>query len=307
MKTNHNMLILCLLTFSLNLFGQKLNLINTKDLVEISEKYGLDSALKEFMPHPLYYIDEATTKELIKHIKNNEPSDIIEQFLVDYALCAKDTTISEILHDFFIRTRDKIKDEMKKDKEYLPYYNRWSLNILPNSFFALIENPHRQTDTLLLEYYEIWNEIATYYKKERWKKMLYKDFNHNCCVLQLFLKQMESPLYNPKKLKEHQKRLNYRVSIEKTIDCSKYTQVNVYKSIKLTKSYNSIGEINFEEETELKELIHRRNNRRHCWKWLIYNDKKGYLDVGCNYDINLFRLELKEDELVIHKIYGNKW
>ena len=314
----HNILLVCSLILSLNVFGQDLRILNTKELVGIAEKFGLDSALVLTKGIPIFHIDKTTTDELVKQIKLNKPSNKIEKFLVDYALCGKGANLSEILHDYFNRKKDEIS-------EYLPNYFGGLPRISQNSLFALIENPSKQTDSLLLSYYEQWNEKSTYYKQDyergvkerngREKERLitpYENCHYNCYILQRFLKEIESSFYNHEKLEYHQKNLAHYwrngFGIEKNVDCSKYAlKSNVYKSIRLTKNYNSIGEIDFYKEVELKELFNEYHES-HCWNFLIYNNKNGYLDLGCQsgplagFGV-FYRLELKNNNLIIHELY----
>ena len=319
MRIRCNILFVYALFFSLNVFGQDLRIVNTKDLIEISEKYGLDSVLILTKGRPIFYIDKTTTEQLVKQIKHNKPSYNIEEFLVDYTLCMKKTNLSEVLHEYFNRKKDEIKDYNSND-----YYGSLP-HISQNSLFALIENPSKQTDSLLLEYYELWNEKSTYYVQDyekglkekygREKEKLmspYEDCHYNCYILQRFLKEMKSQFHNQKKLKYHQKRMAYYLrdgfGIGKEVDCSQYAlKNNIYKTIKLTKSYNSIGDIDFDKEVELEKLFHRYNDSD-CWKFLIFNEKKGYLDLGCQYAPLaghgvFYWLELKNDNLIIHELY----
>ena len=315
---------MCFLILSLNIFGQELKILNTKDLVEIAEKYGLDSALVRTYGTPIFHIDKTSAEQLVKLIKYNKPSNRIEEFLVDYALCGNDANLSEILHDFFNRKKDEIKEYVPSGYGYFP-----SISI--KKLFILIANSTKQTDSLLFDYYKLWNEKSTYYKEdyergfkeknERKKEELmtpYQCCNNNCHTILSFLKQMNSPLYSKNKQEYHKKFLKtYWISkfadwedefARNKKDCSEYTQNNVYKTITLTKEYNSIGDIDFDEEVELKDLFNEYNDESNCWKLLMYNDKNGYLDLGCQWDILagggvFYRLELKNDILIIHEIY----
>ena len=318
LRIGHKILFVCVLILSFNTFGQDLRILNTKELIGISEKYGLDSALILTKEIHIFHVDKATTEQLIKQIKNNEPSDRIERFLVDYALCVKNNNLSEVLYEYFYRKKDEIKNYVSGGYFGAPL-------ISENSLFALIDNPSKQTDSLLLNYYELWDEKVTYYRNDyekgmeerdgRKKEILicpYENSNHNCYILQRFLKEMKSPLYNQEKMEYNQKKMAYYLrggfAIGKNTDCSEYAfKSNIYKTIILTKSYNSIGEIDFDKEVELRELFHRYNES-HCWKFIMHNDKDGYLDLGCQsgplagHGV-FYRLELRKDKLIIHELY----
>lgn len=319
MRIKSNMLFVYALFFSLSIFGQDLRIVNTKDLIEISKKYGLDSVLVLTKGRPIFYIDKTTTEQLIKEIEHNKPSYNIEEFLVDYVLCMKNANLSGVLYEYFNRKKDEIKDYISTD-----YYNSIPC-ISQNSLFALIKNSSKQTDSLLFEYYELWNEKSIYYiqdyekgileengRKKEILMSLYEDCQYNCYILQRFLKEMKSQFYNQEKLEYHQKRMAYYwrdgFGIGKNVDCSQYAlKSNIYKSIKLTKNYNSIGDIDFDKEVELKKFF-ERYNKSYCWKFLIFNNKNGYLDLGCQsgslagFGI-FYWLELKNDNLRIHELY----
>ena len=82
MKTLHKIITIGLLIVSLNLSGQDLRILNTKDLIPISNSFGLDSALNLTTNIPIYYIDPDVAKQLVGLTKNATPSSKIEYFLV---------------------------------------------------------------------------------------------------------------------------------------------------------------------------------------------------------------------------------
>jgi hypothetical protein len=298
--------------FPLSIVGQDFRLLNTKDLVDISAQHGLDSALKLTGTFPLYYIDEATTKELIKQIENNKPTYRIETFLADYALCVQPADIANILYDYFNRKKDELVD-------YIPVTNHYniSLYISQNSLFALIENPLDNTDSLLFEYYELWKAKADIYlqayqqgleetDKQKQEILItpYEHCNYNCYILQRFLKQMESPLYDQEKLEEHQILVSGR-AIRKNVEYQRYNNNKIFKTITLSKNYNSIGNINFKKELKWKKMI--PNYKPYCDIFLMFNDKVGYLDLGCYYNEfviygSSYRLELQGNKLIVYKM-----
>jgi hypothetical protein len=95
--------------------------------------------------------------------------------------------------------------------------------------------------------------------------------------------------------------LSNGVDVRKNPNCSQRVPgVEKPDSIKMTNGYNSIGDIDFNQEAELKQLF-ERYSRSHCWKHLIYNDKIGDLAMGCDLDgIVYYRLELINDNLMLH-------
>jgi len=47
----------------------------------------------------------------------------------------------------------------------------------------------------------------------------------------------------------------------------------------LKKEYSTIGDINIKDESELQKLV-EGYDISHSWRFIIYNDKIGYLDFG---------------------------
>ena len=63
-------------------------------------------------------------------------------------------------------------------------------------------------------------------------------------------------------------------------DFVNYQDTTIYDIIQLENNYSDLGEINFRKEQKLRELIKGYNNS-FCWKFLLFNENIGYLDVGC--------------------------
>lgn len=317
-RFKQQILIVFFIILSSNLFGQFLKIIDTKELIQISETFGLDSALKVTKGIPFYFIDETTAKQLILHTKINRTSYNIEEFLVNYSLCTKERNLSYILNDYFIKKIHEITDYS------LDYFG--GLPKISQSFlFALIENKTKQTDSLLYNCYELWNEKSTHYYQNYTKgiglgnsiekeKLIsaYENCNYNCYILQRFLKELGSSKFSQEKLEFHQHNMAYYIrdgfAIYKDLDFLRFNRNNPIKSIKLIKKYDSIGAIDFEKEPELKKLF-ENYTEKYCWKRLVYCNKNAYLDLGCQSGPLagqgvMYRLELKKDKLIIHEIYN---
>ena len=317
MNTMHKIITIGLLIVSLNLSGQNLRTLNTKDLIKISNTLGLDSALNLTTNIPVYYIDPDVAKQLAELTKNEKPSSVIESFLVDYALhICNNNNLPYLLYDFFDRKRPLIK-------EYEPYYPYSLPKISEDVLFALIENPTDKTDSLLIGYYKDWDEKSKKYKSDyikgksetnsRKKEELmspFEDCNYNCYVILLALDSLSSDFFDKSILEKHQSNLKYYwqdgFGIHKSGDFTNYNGINQIKSVKLSKTYNSLGEIEFDKEPDLQEIF-KRYNKNYCWKFMMYNNNIGYLDLGCQSaplaeNGTLYRLELSKDKLIIYEI-----
>ena len=119
-----------------------------------------------------------------------------------------------------------------------------------------------------------------------------------------------SDFFDKSILEKHQNNLKYYwqdgFGIHKSGDFTNYNEINKIKSIKLSKTYNSLGEIEFEKEPDLQEIF-KSYNKNYCWKFMMYNNNIGYLDLGCQSaplagNGVLYRLELSKDKLIIHEI-----
>lgn len=266
MNTLHKIITIGLLIVSLNLSGQDLRILNTKDLIPISNSFGLDSALNLTTNIPIYYIDPDVAKQLVGLTKNATPSSKIEYFLVDYALHIRDNKkLPDLLYDYFNRQRPLIKD-------YEPDYPYSLPRISQDALFALIEYPTDKTDSLLIGYYKDWNKKSKKYYSDylkgktetnsRKKEKLmspFEDCNYNCYVILLALDSLGSDFFNRDTLEKHQSNLKSYwqdgFGIHKSGDFTDYNRSNPIKSIELSKAYNSIGEIEFDKEPDLKDMF----------------------------------------------------
>lgn len=316
MKTLQDILLAGLLILSLNVSGQDLRRLNTKDLIRISKDFGLDSALNLTSDLPIYYIDKLVAEKLIKQTVIDKYSDKSESFLVDYALHIKDKNLPEILYGFFDRKRNDIVNYKPDEFHSLP-------RISQDALVALIVNATNRTDSLLFQYYQDWEVKSKVYESDylkgkvemdaRKKEKLmspFEDCNYNCYTILLALDSLDSKFFDKNKLEIHQKNLKYYwqggFCLNKTGDFTDYKVDNVFKTIELKNKYNTVGEIDIKKESELKKLLNGYN-KSYCWKFIMYNDKVGYLDLGCQSapeagSGELFRLELKGNKLIIHEI-----
>ncbi len=291
-------------------------MLNTKDLIKISDDHGLDSALNLTGDLPIYYIDKMVAEKLAGQTLNDKASDKAESFLADYALHVKDNNLPEILYSFFDRKRNEIADYKPSEFHSLP-------RISQDALVALIVNSTNKTDSLLFQYYHDWEVKSKVYESDylkgktemdtRKKEKLmspFEDCNYNCYTILLALDSMNSKFFDQTKLERHQKNLKYYwqggFHFDKTGDFTDYKSGNIFKTIKLKTQYNSIGDIDLNKEIEFQELLNRYN-KSYCWKFIMYNDKIGYLDLGCQSaplagQGVLYRLELIGDKLRIYEI-----
>lgn len=316
MKKKRNILLIGFLILAFNAFNQDLKILDTRSLIDISKNQGLDSALNITNNIPIYIIDKITAHRLIELTLVNRPSSRIEDFLVDYALHFHNSEISEILHEYFERKRGEIES-------YKPDYFNGFPRISQDALVALIENNSKKTDSLLIRYYQDWKAKSTGYEAEYLKGQVetnagkkeklmspFEDCNYNCYNILLALDRLKSRFANKEKLECHQKNLKYYwqsgFPLSKTGDFTNYKENYIFKTIKLTNHYETLRDINFNKEQQLKELT-KLYNKSYCWKFIMYNEKIGYLDLGCQSGPLagsgvLYRLELKDNILTLYRL-----
>ncbi|WP_321342806.1 hypothetical protein [uncultured Draconibacterium sp.] len=83
----------------------------------------------------------------------------------------------------------------------------------------------------------------------------------------------------------------------------------IIRKIQLENTYKNINEINFENYDFIRNILADYLGSE-CWQVLYYDRNIGILDVGCVYAPKnghgaLYKLELKQDEIILYKI--NKW
>jgi hypothetical protein len=318
MKIPHMKHIIFFLIFSASLYGQKLEIVDTKDLLEISDEFGLDSALKSTNGIPIYFLDSNTTARLAEHSLDNEPTEEIESFIVDYALHVNNPNNGKILVDLFSKKLDRIIDYQPDNHGYLP-------KITNDILISLIIHPNDKTENLLINYYDSWTDKAVIYKDDYYKGIASSDIrekeklmtpyqicNLNCYKLMLALDSINSDYYNSIKLLAHNEILkehSKNMFLYRNGDYDDFSDTTTYDILHLDGNYKSLGEIDFYKESSTKDLI-KGYKKSYCWKFMIFNNRIGYLDLGCQSaplagSGELYRLELIDgDKLKLTMIYG---
>jgi len=321
MNILHKIATIGLLFLSLNLSGQELKVVNTKDLIPIARNLGLDSALEvaKSGTFPVFYVDPGVAKQLAKLSRTATPSPRIEDFLVQYALHTHDNKkLPHILHDYFNNKKALIQGYDPKN------YPNESPKIDQNALFALIENRTKKTESLLIEYYKEWDKKSkeyysdyvqgqseTYPPKKYQLMHPYEDCNYNCFVILLALERLGSGFCNQERLERHQNNMEPHLKggfkISKSTDFNSFNDSNIAsESIQLSKAYKSIGEIDFENEPYFQKLF-GQYDRSYCWKLILYNGCIGFMDLGCQSNFNsgsgeIYRVELKKDKLINYAV-----
>jgi hypothetical protein len=225
---------------------------------------------------------------LAKHVEINELSDKIEYFLIDYALHSGFKELPEILNKMVIRKIDRVMDYESEDFG-LP-------EISEDELLAVIKHSNSDSESTLINYYKVWQEKSNQYESDYFdgikeknsrksERMItpYQDCNLNCYKILLALDSLNSVYFDTTKLENHNQYLKdyaKNMFLYQSYDFIKYEKQGDPTTFHLENNDNIIGEIDFEKEPALKDLL-RGYSKGFCWKFVMYNGKIGYLDVGC--------------------------
>jgi hypothetical protein len=272
-----------------NIQGQKLEIIQTKDLLKISKQYGLDSAIIKSGDTPLHQLDIKTANLLVREASLNKGSYRINEFLFMYSLYAKDSDIGRILYDYFIKKRNI-------EKNTVIGYNGKTLKLNRQAIHAMARNPVLETEKYFIDTYKYWAGKSTKYFKKysncndsvRRLELLndYNECNSNCFDLQYGLYYLKSKFYDKNKFDSIRNLLprTWRYSLYEPPDGYVYYEDTTKSEIiHLQGNYDNIGHIDFDNEVSLKKYF-RNNTDSKCWSKIVYNELIGYYDVGCYWD-----------------------
>jgi hypothetical protein len=315
MKKRHYISTLILLVFGLIAKAQELRTVETRELIPIAEKFGLDSALNLVVGMPTYYLDSITTIGLVKTIEESKPTSQITYFLIDYSLKFDNPDLTEIIYNYYSSQKDLIKVEQPKE------YGGFS-NISNDELLTIIKYADNKTETLLIELYNEWNLKSVDYlgdyqkgfeknypgKQERLQEP-FRDCNLNCYKILIALDKLDSSFPDSIKYNKHRdylKEYNRGTMLYKSGAFTDYLKMSITDTIEISPSIKSLGEIDFRKHDKFKKIF-KVYNKSYCWKFLLYHEKKGYLDLGCQsaplagHGTLLF-LEIKENKLFIYEI-----
>lgn len=319
-KNLSKLLIFGFLILNLNIYAQELIIYHTKDLMKISENYGLDSVLKIIHRVSIFDIDPITSYKLAQKTLTHSPTENIENYLIDFALSnPKDTSITPIIQNIFNQKIFEIKSYTPNSQGDLP-------SVSVNLIYVFINLTKNEAESMLIKYYQEWNEKSNEYeasyKKGKIKnddKLMspYEDSHKNCYLLLLGLKKINSSFVNEYLLEYHLKNMNGVYKDGFSLGCPakrNFKSSKKDKTITLKKQYNTIGEIDFKDETEfindLNEFcfsyfggsVDKKTAKSYCVQTIIYNDKIGFLELKISFNKLMgrgviYRIELNENIL----------
>ena len=290
---------------NLNLVFGQVEKIPTDQIKRTLIDNGLDSAMNYFSNWyhiPIYKIDMQLCNEIVSKI---DTESYHVHFLLDVANNVQNKDLSDKIYSLFNSHCLELKSTAVKSE----YTQIKSIN---DSYLSvLLKQENDSLEYLLVDNYQYWNNAISEVRKISRLKRFFKslggdylqeDCHYNCLINLLGLKDLNSKYYSDSL--EHYHRANVR-KYQKDNSLGQYNYRFEYKEydvaiINLDYEYEDLGEIDFERELKLMNYFKEYPDNINCWRTLIYNDKSGILDLGCQYAPlaghgNRYRIELIEN------------
>lgn len=291
MKKEYTMRIIFLMSlfliFSLNTSPQ-VKKISTKEIEQCLNIYGLDSTLQSFSCAytPIYKIDSALYLKMVTDINDYSSKNLY--FLFNGANNMQDSFLSNKVFDLYKEHCSILKNEAI-DSKYK------TIKTLDNHYLAVfVKQKNDSIESFLKSEYNFWkngiNEVNKLSSIRRFFKSLngedlLEDTHYNCLIIMLGLKYLNSPYYSDVVEKYHRENLG---KWSQDTKLGGYTYVYDYNEfgsivVDLRNEYESLSDIKFEEEPDLLNLTtHEFPSTMNCSNKLIYNNKIGIFNAGCN-------------------------
>lgn len=281
---------------SFNLHSQKIRMVETKNLIHISDSLGLNYTLDIVSPQSICYIDPVVAKYLASKIDINNCTGKKELFLYEFCISHKSAQQQQIQNAYIENQIKKIEGYRLGDTGVFSFMRE-------SEMYFLTVNPDQSREKLLINYYNAWLKKSEPFKSDFFKidsvrnklyslkdslvKSYWNNVNSyaccddNCYRILLALEKIGSKFATKQRMaariESRSKYTTYKIEIRRT-----YPHVTeIAESVKLSREYNSIGEINYESEPELKKVLKFEISQCN-WINFIYNKNKGYIHFGCS-------------------------
>lgn len=288
MKTLQTISILIFITLSVN--SQEIKRINTKDLISISNEFGLDSALHLSGGFPIYRIDSITALNLLDMMVTYTRYTPSEYFFNKMAHTWTNEKVKFKTQNLALLQLNEIKSKKRNE------YNR--LIVLDDKLIISIIKQKIQIEQQLISCYNFCDSLSNYQKKKfptffqripnafTGKTPLiiedYKASQMNCYKIMRLLGELKSDYFDSKKYLYHKSKLG---PYERNKDIFRFEEhYREYDSIivRLNGDYDSINELEFSGEPELQKITKGFEEDK-CWKFILQNERKGFLSLGCSF------------------------
>jgi hypothetical protein len=281
----NSVLIFFLILFSLSTVGQK---ISTKQLENIANQHGVDSALNRIIPFiQIFEIDTAIALSIAlkctylnyyprqfiyfmsvgQIIKNETINSIALSNLKSYSILFSETSNKK--SKYFVIPDDLLHVlNFQNDKSIIPAlkaeFNFWARNAdsIKNIYPLKVKKPR-------------FNGTSP-------SGQLFSDCIENCYKLAWTLNKLGESDFTIDRINAIRQNLAPYV---RDYDMERFKFKSYYlksDTLQLDKSYSSIDEIHFENEIELIKLKENLEGDK-CWKQIITNNKVGLYEIGCQW------------------------
>jgi len=270
--------------------SQEIQKINTKDLISVSNEFGLDSALHLSGGFPIYLIDSITALDLIDKMITYTRYTPSEYFFNEMAHTWTNEKVKLKTQSLALFQLSEIKSQKRNE------YNR--LIVLDDKLIISVIRQKVQIEQQLNSCYKFCDSLSNCQKREfpnffqripnaftGETPLIVEDYNasqKNCYKIMRLLGEFNSDYFDSKKYKYHKSKLR---PYERDKDIFRFEEhYEEYDSVmvNLNGSYNSINELDFSKEPELQKIIKGFKEDK-CWEFILQNDSKCFLDLGCQF------------------------
>lgn len=273
--------------FSHSTVGQK---ISSKELENIADKFGVDSALKAIRPvSEIYIIDPSAALSIAQ--KCSDLKNYSRQF-------SYFTDMGQVIKSQFINS--KVLDNLKAYQALFhdPGIKQYKAFVIPDQLFHVLAFQNDKSIIPTLKYeFNFWERKAdsirnTYPSKtkrffQRFKgtppsEQLFSDCKENSYKLAWTLNKLGDSDFSLERANAIRQQL---VPYLRDYNMERF-KFKTYQlksdTLQLNKSYTSIDEIDFDNEIEFVKLKENLEGDK-CWKQIITNDKTGLYEIGCQW------------------------
>ena len=286
MTTMRTSIFIFLLTLlSLSTVGQ---IISTKEIENIADKFGVDSALKTVRPvSEIYLVDSSVALSIVQKCSDLKIYSRQFSYFTDMGQVMKNQSINA-----------KSLDNLKNYKVLFhdTGIKQYKAFVIPDQIFHVLafQNDKSIIPTLITEF-NFWERKADSIRNmypsktkrffQRFKgtppsEQLFSDCKENCYKLAWTLNKLGDSYFSLERANAIRQQL---VPYLRDYDMERL-KFKSYKlksdTLQLNKSYSSIEEIDFDNELELVKLKENLEGDK-CWKQIITNSKAGIYDIGC--------------------------
>lgn len=263
--------------------------ISTQDITNCIDQYGLDSAMNiviNWNDNQIFSVDTILYKKILSNITSENSKYL--WLLLDADKYIKDSVIGRSLYSVLNDHYSNIRNlAIENNFEYIKQYNYYSFGYDYCLYKLTLQN-YKPTETLLLREYLFWSSAIQKLKNHNGFHRFFdilrnKDIlgycHFKCRTLQLGLQAIKSKNFSKEKLDFH---LDNVENGKRSAELCSYLRGGrgfsdrVNTIITLRNEYNSIQEIDFNKEPELKVTIEDYMRINHLGDILLFYQKIGF-------------------------------